>query len=115
MDDGDRNFASLSSYRNFAFEHTVTFAADGVESGKVYSFRFNARNSKGWSEYSEQTLIAAVSAPQKAAKPIVDYTKSTSSSIFMSWQLNTDEPGAFEGRLIKGYKLYVDDGRGGDF
>jgi hypothetical protein len=85
MDDGDRNFVSLSSYRNFAIEHTVTYAADGVESGKVYAFRFRAQNSKGWSEYSEQTLIAAVNAPQKAATPQVDYTKSTSSSVFMTW------------------------------
>lgn len=57
--------------------------------------------------------VAANSPPSQAATPYVDYTYSTRSSIFVKWNLNQDGLGV--GGLISGYKLYMDDGIGGDF
>ena len=93
--------------------HTVTFANDGIVTGSIYSFRFKSENSKGESEYSEYLSVAANSPPSQANTPYVDYTYSTRSSIFVRWNLNLDGLGF--GGLISGYKLYMDDGIGGDF
>lgn len=84
--------------------HTVTFAADGILTGQIYSFRLKALNSKGESDYSEHLSVAASSPPSQANTPTVDYTHSSRTSIFVEWQLNTD--GISPGGLISGYKLY---------
>lgn len=44
-------------------QHSVTFASDNIVTGKVYSFRFKALNSKGYSEYSEYLSVAATAPP----------------------------------------------------
>lgn len=92
--------------------HTLTFATDGVTTGLIYTFRFKAVNDKGSSEYSEQVSIAANEPPLQSATPVVDYTLSTRTSIFVSWDLNDNAIG--DGGLITGYKLYMDDGYGGE-
>jgi hypothetical protein len=94
--------------------HTVTYSLDGVQTGQIYSFRFKARNSIGYSEYSQILSVAATSPPTKAATPQVDYTLSDRMSLHLKWDLNSDGPGGI-GTAISGYKLYMDDGRGGLF
>lgn len=108
-------FSKVTTYisTSFQFTHTVTFALDGVVTGKIYSFQFRALNSKGFSEYSEPVAIAAIAPPAKASTPSVDYTLSTKDQLFIRWALTAD--GVVPGGLITGYKLYADDGLGGAF
>jgi hypothetical protein len=117
IDEGELNseFSSVASYEkeSLSMAHTVTYASDNIISGKVYSFRFKAFNSKGFSDYSEILRVAATSVPAKAQTPLVDYSFSSETSIYVSWELNKD--GLGEGGKISGYKLYMDDGKGGDF
>ena len=117
MDQGTygSDFQVLDSYdqTSFLMEHTATYATDGIETGKLYSFRFKASNAKGDSEYSAILTVACSSPPEQADMPAVDYSLSSRTSIFLKWQLNAD--GIGPGGLISGYKLYMDDGYGGDF
>jgi len=108
-------FAIVSSYdtSSFIFKYTMTFAVDGIVSGKLYSFKSRAKNSKGYSDYSEIVSIAASSPPAKASTPTVDYSLSSKSALFVKWNLSPDDIGP--GGLITGYKLYADDGLGGEF
>lgn len=92
-------------------QHTVTYAADNVETGKIYTFRLKSQNVKGYSEYSEQVSIACSSPPAKANAPQVDYSLSSRESIYVQWVLNDD--GLGDGGVIQGYKVYMDDGFGG--
>ena len=43
--------------------HTLTYAVDGIITGKVYTFRFKAVNEKGSSAFSEYISIAASKPP----------------------------------------------------
>jgi len=117
MDEGDFNtdFSLVDSYdtASFALQHTLTFADDGVVTGKIYSFKFRALNVKGYSEYSEFVSIAAIDPPHKANSVTVDYSLSTRTSLFVSWDVNTDAAGP--GGLVTGYSLLVDDGTYGIF
>lgn len=92
--------------------HTLTYAVDGIITGKVYTFRFKAVNEKGSSAFSEYISIAASKPPQKSSTPQVNYQLSTRKTIFISWALNDDGLGI--GGMITGYKLYMDDGYGGE-
>lgn len=75
MDEGELNseFSSVASYdkESLSMAHTLTYASDNIISGKVYSFRFKAYNSKGFSDYSEILSVAATSVPAKAQTPLV--------------------------------------------
>lgn len=51
--------------------------------------------------------------PSKASTPLVDYSLSSRTSIHVYWELNEDGLGV--GGKISGYKLFMDDGVGGDF
>jgi hypothetical protein len=93
--------------------HTLTFAADAIVTGKIYSFQFRALNAKGYSEFSEILSVATAAPPVKANTPTVDYSKSSKTSLFIKWARNSDAPGP--GGLITGYTLFMDDGKGGKF
>jgi hypothetical protein len=82
--------------------HTVTYALDSVYTGKVYSFRVKALNSKGYSDYSEILRAAATDAPPRAPTPTVDYSLSSKSSLYISWQLLPNGLSDF-GTAITGY------------
>ena len=116
MDQGstDSVFSEVTSYgkTSFAMTHTVTFATDGIVTGNIYTFRFYATNEKGSSDYSEYLSVAAIDPPGQANVPIVNYNLSSRNSIFVSWVLNSD--GLGDGGAIQGYKLYMDDGYGGE-
>jgi hypothetical protein len=110
----DTEFKEVSSYdkQSFLMQHTLTFASDNIITGKIYTFRFKSVNSKGSSEYSEYLSIAANIPPLKANDPYVVYSMSSRTSIFVKWDRNQDGVGV--GGLITGYKLYMDDGYGGE-
>jgi len=116
-DQGESNseFSLVPTYdtTGFFLTHTMTFALDGITTGKIYKFRFRAKNSKGYSEFSGAVSIAAVGPPSKPATPSVDYKLSTRSQLYVKWSMNAD--GTSPGGLITGYKLYADDGIGGEF
>jgi hypothetical protein len=88
-------------------QHAVTFAADEIVTGLIYTLRFKALNSKGYSEYSELLSVAAIDPPAKASTPVHDFSLSTRTSIYVSWQLNPEDS-------VTGYLLFMDDGIGGD-
>jgi hypothetical protein len=73
MDQGQQEtvYSVVESYdqESLAMTHTVTYAADNIVTGNIYSFRFKAYNSKGYSEYSEILRVAATSVPSKAVTP----------------------------------------------
>lgn len=96
-----------------AMQHTLTFAVDGIITGKIYSLRTRSMNVMGYSDYSEVLYIAASSPPAQPATPQVQYSLSNRTSLFVSWELNDD--GIVPGGQIAGYILYIDDGYGGDF
>ena len=74
---------------------------------------FRAFNSKGYSDFSEILSIAASDPPNQAATPTVDYSISNKNSLFVTWQITLDS--ISPGGIITGYKLYADDGLGGNF
>ena len=57
--------ANVVSYdqSGLALQHTVTYVADSIVTGKIYSFTFRATNSKGNSDYSEILSIAVIDPP----------------------------------------------------
>jgi hypothetical protein len=117
MDQGseDSEYSQVSSYvaTSLTMTHSVQWPTDSIVTGQVYSFKFLAENSKGVSEFSEIVSIAAIDPPAQASTPVIDYELSSSTSIFVSWQRNTD--GEAPGGLITGYSLFMDDGYGGKF
>jgi hypothetical protein len=44
-------------------QHTMTYAIDGITTGKIYSLRTRSMNVMGYSDYSEIIYIAASSPP----------------------------------------------------
>ena len=117
MDEGSEGseFTQVSQYvpTSLAMTHTVEWPTDSVVTGKIYSFKFLAENSKGVSEFSEIVSIAAINPPAQANAPVIDYELSGSTSVFVSWQRNID--GDAPGGLITVYSLFMDDGYGGRF
>ena len=66
---GDENiessFTQVMSYvvTSASVQHTVTNTDDNIVTGELYSFKFRAKNSKGYSEFSNLVTIAAVDVP----------------------------------------------------
>jgi len=85
----DTPFTEVASYvqTSFIMQHTVTYATDLIVTGRIYTFRFKAVNNKGNSSYSELLTVACNAPPSKAPTPVVNYSYSTRSSIFVSWDL----------------------------
>ena len=65
MDEGDTNtvFSPVTSYADLGgstatlLTHTLTTVADGMVTGKIYTFKFRASNSVGSSEFSQLLRI----------------------------------------------------------
>lgn len=117
MDAGEEGstYTILPTYitTSLTMSHTLTYANDAIVTGKIYSFKFRALNSKGYSEYSEILSVATTAPPDQANTPTVVYSLSSRTSIFVNWVMNADAPSP--GGLITGYTLFMDDGRGGSF
>ena len=71
-------------------QQTVTFAVDGITTGQIYTFKFRAKNSKGYSEFSGLVSIGAIDAPDQPQAPQVDYELSSTDSLFIHWHRVAD-------------------------
>ena len=63
---------------SFTFKTSVT-------SGATYSFRVKAKNSAGFSEYSESLDIIAGTIPEAPANFGVDYAETTADQVLFTW------------------------------
>lgn len=113
--DNEDSYAFMASYDTFtqSLSHTVTFATDGIVTGQIYSFKFRAKNSKGYSEFSNLASIAAIEPPNQPGAPWVNYELSGHDSLHIEWSRVADA--ASPGGLVSGYSLFMDDGYGGRF
>lgn len=94
--------------------HTVDTTNDPVVSGTIYQFKWRCANlERGHSDFSEILSAAVIGKPATPSAPTVDYTQSNSTSLYVQWTLVAD--GTLPGGKITGYKLYMDDGYGGNF
>jgi len=66
--------------------HTLTIAADGLEEGKIYTFRYRATNSIGNSEFSDAVRYALVDPPPAPAAPQLLIAQTSGSQIGLEWQ-----------------------------
>lgn len=94
-------------------QHTLTTVDDSLTTGSIYSFKWRALNDKGYSDFSSNVYVAASSPPSQASTPSVNYDFSDRNSLYVTWNASPDGTG--DGGLITGYKLYMDDGRGGNY
>ena len=113
QDNNEDDFDQVTQYDGVSLQHTVTFALNGITTGKIYSFKFRAKNSKGYSDFSNILDVAAVDPPDQLYQPTVNYELSGIDSLLIEWSRVTDQ--AAPGGLITGYSLHMDDGYGGRF
>lgn len=113
--DIEDDFAEVDSYvpTSQSLQHTLTFAADGITTGEIYTFKFRAKNSKGYGDFSNLISIAAIDPPAKPSPPQVNYELSSSDSLFISWNQVSDQTGI--GGQVAGYSLLMDNGYGSAF
>jgi len=62
---------------------TLSYTASSLTAGTVYSFRVEARNAYGYSEYSAEVAVLAASRP---STPLAPTTMVDGSNILVSWQ-----------------------------
>ena len=113
QDNNEDDCDQVTQYDGVSLQHTVTFALNGITTGKIYSFKFRAKNSKGYSDFSNILDVAAVDPPDQPDQPTVNYELSGIDSLLIEWSRVTDQ--AAPGGLITGYSLHMDDGFGGRF
>ena len=87
--------------------HTLTVAADAIETGKVYSLRTRATNAKGASGFSERVQIAVAAPPTAPAAPAANYALSSESSIHVAWAALSPDGSRSPGGDITGYQLLM--------
>lgn len=109
-------YSQVASYVVTSFEmtHTLQTGVDPITSGEIYGFKWRCYNLMGYSDWSETFYAAAAEPPAKPKVPVIDYQWSDSSKIYVHWDQVSDGLGG-PGNLIKGYKLFMDDGLGGAF
>lgn len=101
------------SSTSFLMTHTVDTTNDAITTGKIYQFYWSCYNIIGESDPSSIISVSVNAAPSTPSAPYNDYTYSDSTSLYVNWGYVSD--GVSPGGLIIGYKLYMDDGYGGDF
>ena len=60
---------------------TSYIVAEGVETGKIYRFRYRTLNVNGWSAFSPVTYIRAATSPERPPAPTFVTATSTSITI----------------------------------
>lgn len=68
-EENEDDFTQVTTYDGVSLQHTLTFALDSITTGEIYSFKFRAKNSKGYSEFSNILAVAAVDPPDKPTAP----------------------------------------------
>ena len=91
-------------------EITLTKVANSMTTGKKYFFRYTAKNSVGYSALSDESVYALAAYPSAPSAPIKDDSKSSLTSIYVSWPLVAD------GDVVTlGYRLDIDSGNDGNY
>jgi hypothetical protein len=111
---GDRSasptFILVGSYdrTSFSLQHTLTIGAgDGLELGKVYSFKTRAANPKGSSEFSLPVQVAVASPAARPDPPVADMDHSSAASLYIKWATTPVDPSKSPGGDIIGYQLLM--------
>ena len=91
-------------------QHTLStdvLSGDQIDSGATYTFRVRARNTVGYSAFSNEVRYVISSPPDKPLAPTKDYTRSSKTSMVIQWSESamTETP-------IIGYKLYMSEATG---
>ncbi len=81
--------------------------------GLIYKLRFRARNSIGYSAYSNTLKTALIAKPATPSTPLRTDSSSSKTSIAIDWQTVADD--ASPGGLITGYNLYMAKGISGSY
>jgi hypothetical protein len=105
-DDFSSAFTIVSGYDGTSSAYDIS-AADGITLGETYRFKTRAYNSKGYSDYSDESYIAFGDIPATPAAPTLKTSSKT--SITVEWT----EPATGD-LSITGYILNMDDGRNSD-
>jgi hypothetical protein len=82
--------ADIQSDLTSTLERTLTVADDGIEFGKVYSFRFRSKNRVGWSSYTELLRIGIVDQVPAPTNLGSDLEKATATSLEVHWDMVGD-------------------------
>ena len=96
----------VAGYDGVSSTYTVT----GLTPGKKYRFEYYAVNSFGDSNPSNSITVAASALPIAPTAPMVDWSKSAKTSLYIYWSTVTDPDSP-----VIGYILEMDDGKGGAF
>jgi hypothetical protein len=104
---GDSGLIELvvADYDGQALQHQVS----GLTGGAIYRFQYVAVNAYGESPGSLVLSAAASSLPAAPGSPAVDWARSGSNSLHLSW---TEPAGGAPAAPILGYSLEVDPGNG---
>ena len=90
---------------------TIAHAAFTSANTKV-RFAYAVKNAVGWSELSNPITVETSTVPGALAAPMVDWTSSTKTSLYIYW-VETTAPTDYQN--VVGYILSMDDGNGGAF
>ena len=94
---------------SMATTHQLKILDDNLVYGEIYYFRLRSKNAIGYSDYSDELAckIALNSLPPKMLNPpVVLWEFSDSTSLYFSWDLQSDLPTSpKEGGFVKGYEL----------
>ena len=82
--------ADVQSDLTSTLERTLTVADDGIEFGKVYSFRFRSKNRVGWSSFTELLRVGVVDQVSTPANLGSDLEKATATSLEFHWDMVED-------------------------
>jgi hypothetical protein len=115
IDDGALgDFVKLASYDGSSLAFTIDQAVETqLTSGLTYRLKSLAVNDVGSSDFTGATSVALASLPGTPSVPVRVAALSTPTRIALQWTAptSTDSPGGD----ITGYRLWMDDGLGGDF
>ena len=107
----DANFVKLESYdfsvHGFSYTVLASDLSNPLVAGNYYRFRYRAKNSLGYSEYSDTLRVGLGPLPQKPSVPTRSTDGNTSTSIGVTWNVLASET-----LEVTAYNLYMDDGQG---
>lgn len=110
----EANFVKLESYDYASNGFLFTVRADDVFNpltpGGFYRFRYRAKNSLGYSDYSDTLQVGLGSLPSQPNAPERALEGNSDRSIGVKWDTLVGET-----LEVKAYNLYMDDGQGVNF
>ncbi|CAD7941246.1 unnamed protein product [Amoebophrya sp. A120] len=106
-DGNDTVYANYTQYGNLdPTIFTATYVDAGITKGNVYRFRVIVVTRKG--DYPGPVTDVQVSAvPSKMLPPVANYELSTTTSLYVTWQVPENNGG-----IVRGYTLYRNEGNG---